>query len=87
MNVSLTTDLERQIAEKIDSGLYMTATEVVEEALQLLFTRDSLNEEQIARFRTEIQTGLDDLDVGDVVPMEDAFAEARARIAGYRRTA
>jgi antitoxin ParD1/3/4 len=87
MNVSLTPDLERQIAEKIDSGLYMTATEVVEEALQLLFTRDSLNEEQIARFRTEIQTGLDDLDVGDVVPMEDAFAEARARIAGYRRTA
>jgi len=44
MNVLLTPDLERQIAEKIDSGLYTTASEVVQEALRLLFTRDTLDE-------------------------------------------
>jgi antitoxin ParD1/3/4 len=87
MNVLLPPDLERQIVEKVDSGLYTTASEVVQEALRLLFTRDTLDEEQIALFRSEIQLGLDELDRGEVVPMEDVFAEARQRIATHRRPA
>jgi len=46
MNVSLTLDLERFIREKVDSGLYNSASEVVREALRLLVARD---EEQSAR--------------------------------------
>ena len=85
MDVMLTPDLERQVAERIESGLYMTASEVVEEGLRLLFAQDRLDDEQISRFRAEIQVGLDELDRGDVVPMEEAFGEARERIATYRR--
>lgn len=40
MNVSLTPDLERFVREKVESGLYNSASEVVREALRLLLDRD-----------------------------------------------
>jgi len=36
MNVSLTPEIEQLVAEKVKSGLYQTASEVVREALRLL---------------------------------------------------
>jgi antitoxin ParD1/3/4 len=84
MNVSLTPELERRIAEKVESGLYTTASEVVREGLRLLFSRADLLEEQTALLRAEIEVGLDELDRGDVVPMDVAFAEARERVASRR---
>jgi len=40
MNVSLTAELEELVNEKVRSGLYHTASEVVREALRLLKLRD-----------------------------------------------
>jgi len=40
MNVSLTRELEELVNEKVRSGLYQTASEVVREALRLLKQRD-----------------------------------------------
>ncbi len=40
MNVSLTPELEKLVNEKVRSGLYQTASEVVREALRLLKQRD-----------------------------------------------
>ena len=40
MNVSLTPELERLINDKVDTGSYQTASEVVREALRLLKLRD-----------------------------------------------
>ena len=40
MNVSLTPELEELVNEKVRSGLYHTASEVVREALRLLKLRD-----------------------------------------------
>jgi antitoxin ParD1/3/4 len=40
MNVSLTPELEKLVSEKVRSGLYQTASEVVREALRLLKQRD-----------------------------------------------
>lgn len=39
MNVSLTDELETVIAEKVKSGLYNNASEVVRDALRLAFCR------------------------------------------------
>ena len=41
MNVSLTPELEELVNEKVRSGLYQTASEVVREALRLLKQRDN----------------------------------------------
>ena len=40
MNVSLTPELEQLVREKVASGLYQTASEVVRDALRLLKERD-----------------------------------------------
>jgi antitoxin ParD1/3/4 len=40
MNVSLTPDLENLIREKVDTGLYASASEVVREALRLMAQHD-----------------------------------------------
>jgi putative addiction module CopG family antidote len=40
MNVSLTPELEEMVNEKVRSGLYQTASEVVRDALRLLKQRD-----------------------------------------------
>nr|WP_294525903.1 hypothetical protein [uncultured Rhodopila sp.] len=53
--------------------------------MRLLFRRDDFDEQKIARLRAEIQIGLDELDRGEVVPLEDAFAEAREVIAAHRK--
>ena len=54
MNVSLTPELERLINDKVETGSYQTASEVVREALRLLMQRD----EGLLQLRQDIQAGL-----------------------------
>ena len=80
MNVSLTPELERRIAEKLESGMYTTASEVVREGLRMLFEADEARGRRLERLRAEIQLGLDDLDRGEVYSGEEVFAELNRRI-------
>jgi antitoxin ParD1/3/4 len=61
MNVSLTSELERLVNEKVESGLYQTASEVVREALRLLKDRDQAR----AQLRTDVQAGFGQLARGE----------------------
>jgi len=61
MNVSLTPELERLVNEKVESGLYQTASEVVREALRLLKERDQAREQ----LRADVQAGFDQLARGE----------------------
>jgi antitoxin ParD1/3/4 len=61
MNVSLTPELERLVNEKVESGLYQTASEVVREALRLLRERDHAREQ----LRADVQAGFDQLSRGE----------------------
>ena len=78
MNVSLTPELERRIAEKVESGLYTTAREVVCEGLRLLFEAETLRAERLDRLTADIQLGLDQLDQGQGIPGEVVFEELDA---------
>jgi putative addiction module CopG family antidote len=48
MNVSLTPELEQYVHSKVKSGRYLSASEVVREALRLLEERDRLREIRLA---------------------------------------
>ena len=61
MNVSLTPELERLVIDKVESGLYQTASEVVREALRLLKERDNSRED----LRADVQAGFDQLARGE----------------------
>lgn len=88
MNVSLTPELEKFVAEKVQSGRYTSASEVVREALRLLEEHERSRAEQIAEFNRELKRRLDALDRGEYVTAEESLrriqqksAERRKRIA------
>jgi antitoxin ParD1/3/4 len=68
MNVSLTPQLEQMIRDKVDSGLYSSASEVVREALRLL----SENEQRLkikAMRDAAIAEGYASLDRGEGIEL------------------
>jgi antitoxin ParD1/3/4 len=62
MNVSLTPELDKFVASKVESGRYNSASEVVREALRLLEEHDLARATQLAAFNQELGTRLDSLD-------------------------
>ena len=51
--VSLTPELERYVAEKVDSGRYTSASEVVREALRMLEREEKSRKEQLEEFNRD----------------------------------
>ena len=58
MNISLTPQLEEMIRQKVASGLYNSASEVVRDALRLMDEKDLLRATKLGQLRQEIQEGL-----------------------------
>lgn len=96
MNVSLTPELESLVHEKVTSGLYTSASEVVREALRLLNDRDSIQQQRLAELKREIAVGLDQLHCGEGIPydeqslkamLEEVKREGRKKLEGARKKA
>lgn len=66
MNVSLTQELEAMVREKVGSGLYHSASEVIRAGLRLLKEQDQLRELRVAELRKEIAIGIEQADHGEV---------------------
>jgi len=58
MNVSLTPELAKLVEEKVASGLYTSASEVVREALRLLAESDRQQALRVHELREHIAKGL-----------------------------
>ncbi len=58
MNISLTPQLEEMIREKVASGSYTSASEVVREALRLMELEDEIRGIKLQQLREDIQEGL-----------------------------
>jgi antitoxin ParD1/3/4 len=72
MNVSLTPELEKYINDKVSSGLYHSASEVIREGLRLLKDQDALREIRLNELRQQIQAGINSgesqsLNIEDVI--------------------
>jgi antitoxin ParD1/3/4 len=67
VNVALTPELEQLIEERVRSGRYTSASEVVREALRLLQDRDELRRLRMDQLRAKVAAGLDSLDRGESV--------------------
>ena len=79
MHVSLTPHLEELVRDKVKSGLYNSASEVVREALRLMEDRDRVREMRLEDLRKEIQIGIDQLERGEVTPGEEVLRQLRER--------
>lgn len=81
MNVSLTPELETLVNEKVKSGDYNSASEVVREALRLLKEQDQLKQLRLEELRKEIQKGVSDMRAGRFARVSNQ-TEADAVIGG-----
>ncbi len=86
MNVSLTPELETLVNEKVKSGDYNSASEVVREALRLLKEQDQLKELRRAELRREVMKGVEEIRNGKGVVynsseelMEAVISRGKAR--------
>jgi len=59
LNINLTPQLEELVRQKVSSGRYNSASEVVREALRLMETHDQMQSLRLEQLRLDIQEGLD----------------------------
>ena len=76
MNISLTPQLETLVKNKVESGLYGSASEVMRDALRLLEERDRKNALRVEHLRTEIKKGFDS---GEPTSLDVGAIKARGR--------
>lgn len=81
MNISLPPELENRVRQRVESGLYGSASEVVREALRLLDAYEQSRQQTLANLRTDIQAGMADMAAGQVTPFNAAAIKQRGRAA------
>jgi antitoxin ParD1/3/4 len=64
LNVNLTPELEAMVRDKVATGLYSSASEVVREALRLMEEKDRFNKMKLDQLRNDMQAGIDSGDAG-----------------------
>lgn len=79
MNISLTPELEQMVDEKVKSGRYASASEVIREGLRLLEEHEALKQQRLTQRRRKIDRGIEQLDKGLGIPGSVARARLRRK--------
>ena len=79
MNVSLTQELEAMVQQKVRSGLYHSASEVIRDALRLFQEREQLRDLRLVELRKEIAIGVAQAEQGVSAPLDIDEIKAKAR--------
>jgi antitoxin ParD1/3/4 len=79
MNVSLTPELEQFVNQRVESGKYQTASEVIRDGLRLLLEREELHQKKLDELRRDIAIGIEQADQGKVAPLNAKETLARVR--------
>ena len=79
MNVSLTPELEKFVNDKVASGMYYSASEVIREGLRLLQEQEMLKQIRISELRKKIAVGLEQADKGQFVDGEQVFEKIKVK--------
>jgi antitoxin ParD1/3/4 len=85
MNVSLTPELEQFVHKKVESGRYLSASEVVREALRVLEEQDRLRAIRLEELRKTIQVGVEQADRGELLDGPEVFEKIRTKVKSKRR--
>jgi antitoxin ParD1/3/4 len=84
-NVSLTDALDQFVEDQVQSGSFQNASEVVRAGLRLLKRDAEEHERKLARLKAAVQEGLDELDRGEGIEVDDLgayFDELEAKASG-----
>jgi antitoxin ParD1/3/4 len=80
LNVSLTPELERFVQDRVASGRYQTASEVVREGLRLLEEREQECAEALAALRGKLKRAAEQAERGELADGERVFEQLFRRL-------
>jgi antitoxin ParD1/3/4 len=83
-NISLTEPLDRFIDERVESGDFQNASEVVRAGLRLLRRQTEEDSQKLERLRALVQEGMNDIEAGRYVEL--AWDELDAWLDGLGRS-
>ncbi|MEW6129551.1 MAG: type II toxin-antitoxin system ParD family antitoxin [Acidobacteriota bacterium] len=86
MTITLSPELEKKINERIESGKYTSANEVISEAFKVLEEQEELDRLKYEALKRDIEEGIESLENGEGIPAEQVFAEIRERHKMLRKT-
>lgn len=84
MNVLLTPELEQLVTDKIKTGMYQNASEVIWEGLRLLKERD----QRLEALRHDVRAGFEAVDRGEYTEYDESTIHelaARVKTQGRKR--
>jgi len=86
MNISLTPELEQLVSDKLKTGMYQTASEVIREGLRLLRERD----QRLEALRRDVRAGFEAVERGEYTDYDETNIHelaARVKARGRKRIA
>lgn len=79
MNVSLPPELEARVRQRVESGMYGSASEVIREALRLFEAYEQVKTAKLDDLRQDIAKGLNDVKNGRVKEVDFASLKQQGR--------
>ena len=79
MNISLTPELAQFVQDLVQTGMYHSSSEVIRDGLRLLREREQLRQIRIGELRKELAIGLEQLERGEVAPLDIEAVKAEGR--------
>ena len=70
MNVSLPLELEARVRQRVESGMYGSASEVIREALRLFEAYEQVKTDKLERLRNDIAQGLNEANNNQTVELD-----------------
>jgi antitoxin ParD1/3/4 len=80
MNISLTRELEQYVQDKLHSGLYTSASEVIRASLRLMHAQENVPQYRIAQLNEAIDLGLEQLNRGEKIEGKVSYQKMKAKI-------
>lgn len=84
MTITLPSQIEKIVEEKLKSGRYTSAAEVVAAALEVLDRHERMREQERAELEAKLVEGADQLARGEKIPGEEVYRELKERSAQRR---
>ncbi|MBP0019466.1 MAG: type II toxin-antitoxin system ParD family antitoxin [Cyanobacteria bacterium SBLK] len=84
MTITLTSEQEKLLNEKVKAGKYKTVDDAIAEALRLLDERDRNYEQWLEQTRAKVKIGLEQLDRGEGIDSQIVIQQLKDKLQGYR---
>lgn len=79
INVSLPPELETRVRQRVESGLYGSASEVIREALRLFEAYEGVKLSKLDALRQDVAKGMEDVKAGRIRVLNLSDMKQRAR--------